>query len=44
MRELWCPVTGKTRKVTNSMATSNKDWWPNKLNLRILHQNSKQRI
>ncbi len=31
-----CPVTGGQRK----RATSNRDWWPHQLNLRILHQNS----
>ncbi|MDD4200110.1 MAG: catalase/peroxidase HPI [Eubacteriales bacterium] len=40
MEEMKCPVTGKTRKATSGGGTSNKDWWPNKLNLKILHQNS----
>jgi len=35
-----CPVTGKTNKPTASRGTSNRDWWPNQLNLKILHQNS----
>lgn len=35
-----CPVTGKTRKAISGGGTSNKDWWPNQLNLKILHQNS----
>lgn len=36
-----CPVTGMTRKAAVSgSGTSNRDWWPNQLNLRILHQNS----
>ena len=35
-----CPVTGRTRDVTAGGGTSNKDWWPNQLNLRILHQHS----
>ena len=34
-----CPVTGKTRKAAMG-GTSNRDWWPNQLNLKILHQNS----
>ena len=34
-----CPVTGKRHKPTASHGTSNRDWWPNQLNLRILHQN-----
>ena len=33
-----CPVTGKTG--TTGSGTSNRDWWPNQLNLRILHQHS----
>jgi len=35
-----CPVTGKTNKPTASKGTSNRDWWPNQLNLHILHQHS----
>jgi catalase-peroxidase len=35
-----CPVTGKTSNPTAGGGTANKDWWPNKLNLKILHQNS----
>ena len=35
-----CPVTGRTDKPTASRGTSNQDWWPNQLNLKILHQNS----
>ena len=33
-----CPVTG--HKPTAGSGTSNRDWWPNQLNLKILHQNS----
>ncbi len=33
-----CPVTGKSAKPAGSKGTSNQDWWPNQLNLRILHQ------
>ncbi|MHB1452360.1 MAG: catalase/peroxidase HPI [Saccharofermentanales bacterium] len=39
MEEMRCPVTGKTSKSVYG-GTSNRDWWPNQLNLRILHQNS----
>jgi len=39
-KESKCPVTGKTNKPTASRGTSNRDWWPNQLNLKILHQNS----
>ncbi len=36
-----CPVTGKTSNPTvGGGGTSNKDWWPNQLNLKILRQNS----
>ncbi len=31
-----CPVTGSTAR----RGTSNRDWWPNQLNLSILHQHS----
>jgi len=40
MSEMKCPVTGKTGKGNAGSGTSNKDWWPNQLNLKILHQNS----
>lgn len=35
-----CPVTGRTSSKIAGSGTSNKDWWPNKLNLKILHQHS----
>ncbi|MBN1369861.1 MAG: hypothetical protein JW954_06475, partial [Dehalococcoidaceae bacterium] len=35
-----CPVTGKTRTSPTGAGMSIKDWWPNQLNLKILHQNS----
>ncbi len=35
-----CPVTGKTSKQVAGSGTSNRDWWPNQLNLNILHQHS----
>ena len=35
-----CPVTGRTAKPIAGGGTSNKDWWPNQLNLKILHQHS----
>jgi catalase-peroxidase len=35
-----CPVTGGAHKPTAGRGTSNLDWWPNQLNLKILHQNS----
>jgi catalase-peroxidase len=39
MSESKCPVTGKSRQVAGG-GTSNRDWWPNQLNLNILHQHS----
>ncbi|MGB3368668.1 MAG: catalase/peroxidase HPI [Acidaminobacteraceae bacterium] len=35
-----CPVTGKTSKSSVSNGTSNRDWWPNRLNLTLLQKNS----
>ena len=35
-----CPITGKSGKTTAGGGTSNRDWWPNQLNLGILHQHS----
>jgi catalase-peroxidase len=37
-----CPVTGKTHKPISGRGTSNREWWPNQLNLRILHQHSQK--
>ncbi len=39
-KESKCPVTGRSGKPTAGSGTSNKDWWPNQLNLKILHQNT----
>ncbi len=38
--EMKCPVTGKSAKPIAGSGTSNQDWWPNQLNLKILHQHS----
>ena len=35
-----CPVTGATNKPIAGGGMSNRDWWPNQLNLKILHQHS----
>ena len=35
-----CPVTGRTKNPVAGGGTTNKEWWPNQLNLKILHQNS----
>lgn len=37
-----CPVTGSTSKAA-ARGTSNKDWWPSQLNLKMLHQNPAMR-
>src|SRR5512144_607540 len=34
------PVTGGANKRVAGGGPSNRDWWPNQLNLKILHQNS----
>ncbi len=34
------PVTGGDQVPMTGRGPSNRDWWPNQLNLRILHQNS----
>ena len=38
-----CPVTGAVGNVHGKRGTENKDWWPNQLNLKILHQNPAMR-
>ncbi|SFB90154.1 catalase-peroxidase [Zunongwangia mangrovi] len=35
-----CPFLGGSKKFTAGTGTTNKDWWPNQLNLRILSQHS----
>ncbi|MGA2121215.1 MAG: catalase/peroxidase HPI [Methanoregula sp.] len=35
-----CPVTGMTNKQGTGRGRSNRDWWPNQLNLRVLHQHT----
>ncbi len=48
-REIRCPVTGRTRQMPETetsqqfiagTGTTNEEWWPNQLNLRVLRQNS----
>jgi len=39
-KESKCPVTGKPTTPTALGGPSVGDWWPNQLNLKILHQNS----
>ena len=38
--EAKCPVMGGARRHTVAAASKNADWWPNQLNLKMLHQNS----
>lgn len=35
-----CPMMGASQRHTAAGAWSNADWWPNQLNLKILHQHS----
>lgn len=35
-----CPFLGGAQHFTAGSGTSNRDWWPNQLNLKILRQNS----
>src|SRR5512135_2017783 len=35
-----CPITGKTGGTAALRGRSNRDWWPNQLNLGILHQHA----
>ena len=38
--EAKCPVTGSAPRHIATGAPTNADWWPNQLNLKILHQHS----
>ncbi len=35
-----CPVTGASGRTPGGRGPSNRDWWPNQLNLHILHQHA----
>ena len=35
-----CPVTGGANQQVTGRGRSNLDWWPNQLNLKVLHQHS----
>ena len=37
-----CPVMHGSATSNSSISTSNKDWWPDQLNLNILHQHDKR--
>src|SRR3989442_8284115 len=38
--ESGCPFSGGARKYAMNGTRSNADWWPNQLNLKILHKHS----
>ena len=38
--ESQCPYSGSTLRYTEAGAKGNRDWWPDQLNLEILHQQS----
>jgi catalase-peroxidase len=38
--ESTCPVTGATGNIPAGRGTSNRDWWPNQLDLSVLHQHT----
>ena len=38
--EAKCPFAGTHGARTTAGSQSNRDWWPNQLNLAILHQHS----
>ncbi|MBW6508013.1 MAG: catalase/peroxidase HPI [Desulfuromonadales bacterium] len=40
MSEPRCPVTGKVGSTVAGQGPTNRDWWPNQLNLGILHQHA----
>lgn len=41
--EATCPFSGGARtQATARSGQTNADWWPNQLNLKILHQHSAQ--
>ena len=37
-----CPVMHGSLTSNSGSGTSNKDWWPNQLNLSILHQHDRK--
>ena len=42
VEESKCPMSGGAPAHTTVGTRSNRDWWPNQLNLKMLHQNSPQ--
>ena len=41
-KESKCPITGATSKIPSSQGTTNRTWWPNRLDLGVLHQHTKK--
>lgn len=41
-KESKCPVTGAIGKIPAGRGTANRDWWPNQLNLGVLHQHTQE--
>ena len=39
-----CPVMHGSMTKNTTSGTSNKDWWPDQLNLSILHQHDRNQI
>ena len=37
-----CPVIHGSTTTNKGISTTNRDWWPNQLNINILHQNDKR--
>ena len=37
-----CPVMHGSSTMNKGPSTTNRDWWPNQLNINILHQNDKR--
>nr|WP_319394206.1 catalase/peroxidase HPI [uncultured Desulfobacter sp.] len=37
-----CPVTGNLAGTSTRRGMSNRDWWPNQLNLKMLHQHDRK--
>lgn len=42
MSESKCPMMNPSQRHTAAGALSNGDWWPNQLNVKMLHQNSSE--
>ena len=40
--ETMCPFSGAARTQITAGAQTNANWWPNQLNVKILHQHSKK--